>query len=945
MGMSKKRKTRKDVYEDLFRLIQLQQNKYWDDQTHEQKIGTHAYLYVTFLQAAENFVRDITLGQTPTEAQFRNHLENGDIHDVEKIRTYFKQLRHDPVWFLTEWRLPIQLSIWVQVFLEQCRRLENILNAAPRNAHFNTSQNESFRFLAMPECKIVDDFFKPDDDFAFFKLIDNIQVALETPKFQLSILQHQNATYDRQVKVSKYVADCFNICPELCVIHMDLWYRPPLREGFRASYVASDESSWVSSAWRQFSREISIRGDGIIGFLGQLEKNFQGVFLIHAVFFCNHQKQLSEEEWVKFIGELWCESTPQDQGAYHNCNIEIRLRIPEAAKAAGTIRASDKSKHAALQHWGIDYFTLSPELLSIRPPKQVDGLLMGNPPQLSVIDPQVKTGNSSFFTYSGDTDLEKIWGLTVSPQHVKKVSSHHELQILYKEISQRKNYYFYDKEATHSTPDAHYFQSVNRTIWSADLLSHIEIFISLVSTCNRPAFELSSRYQRYPNLLDQANIVKLITPVGKQLNSLLTKNNLYDIEANLLPYTTYLSIPVRIFCLVLETFPQWGKPDHQANVFGLMEMFNHFVLQIRHYLNGGIELFSKPDVSKSDDVKSIQRHHTVKSLIANQQKIAHEKYSNAQEYIDQLFIKDLMLISLKLYINRGQSHIPYDVFSPLLTKFLRFGKNSRPMAWSIGYFGRWEYIAPTELCAHLIFFMDESKVLDSERSTIETVQDIGQYWQEIIEAHHQKEPMHDSKGKVIEQITGSISESPMYCSSEDFQDFYCRIELNDIAKQNSFKEQVALYLTKSDLYFQTNIMLLPRNVIKGSKPNLQTDAHITPKKKKVQVLLSSPTTTDPIVLNDSRLIADQSAIQGIVESSENNADITNPIPPKAKSEAISKMMLMLQRGEEFLKNKKNNNALRKLTVSKSLDSDSATTYSQSVEIPTNHFRKTHSRLL
>lgn len=809
---------KKNEYTDIYRRLEIQLSTSWNDTSVQSKDPAWAYLYAKTLKAIEDFVLDI-------EDNKLLILDQSDKKDkteaaIKQIQEYCSQLVYDQKWFLEEHHL----SESAQVFLEECDKIELQLIIRERLSTVDQPASKIPRFLNMPEAWILQDrsfdFAKNTDSLV--NLVKSIRARVQLKSTQTALWQRQNLANKEKQRVVSYSAACFKACPQLFILCMDLGYRPTI-----INFDA--QLNQIKFDWEQLVDQLNT-GSDTIGCLAKLEYSALRGLYLHCTFFLKHQEQRADEYWAGRIGVLWGQitsATTQYRGYYYNCNPSIQS-ISEK-NPVGIIKDTDHKKRANFEHSVIDYMTLSLQFLSVKVPDQHPVLFFGKTPisnasKIVASSNTPKQNTNSALSFS-EKELQAIW--TITPDHVtpERATSIKDATIIYNEL----------KSLTMSGSTG-LLLTLGVTV-NVEYLLKIETLVTLIRSNNQPAFDLING--KYLGSSSQEDIARSRTQIGKQLVDLDSKIGVVHIANSLSSFLKYLSINVNIFCTAIQRMNcalGFNVGSDYPWVQRNPEFYNGFVTSIRNLLND--EISQLPAIDQRRRLLELKPHtnnthekprgsKNIKALIAKEQRDAIGAFETARNYVRSLFIKDVTLISLKLYAYHNKGDIPHHIFSPLFTTFMRIGQNCYPMSQILGYIGRWEQVDGTRLCAHVIFFMD-ANISGVEQ----TARQIEAYWIQTI--RDQKKTKKYLAELSIDQIHGHATTAPIFSSLLDFKDFTCKIELKDKAKQEAFNEHVTLYLTKSTLYFQPNQTRFPKAPIRGNGVKKTSDKPFTPKNKKIK---------------------------------------------------------------------------------------------------------------
>lgn len=831
-SLSKVQKQSYDETQEIFERFELQLTRCWLDRNDKQKKLDFAYHHLETLRAIENFVLDIEYENSLKINDVRHSLFNENRDEISHFQKYFNRLRFNSNWF-TDNQILSERAI---IFFDVCRRIEDRVGKQIATEQMATAQiKPRHNLLSMSDKNFefneqVDLEHKTD---LLFELIDTISTKLESLSFKKKMRGRQIFANEQNEALSEYVQHCFDSCPQIFVVCMDLGYCSSGKNKLIKPTVANVPQ--ILSDLKKLSARLDFDSD-IVGHFEKLEFTSERGYSLHGAFLFKDNKRYTEGDWVKHIGDMWIQITQNNRGAYHNCNPEIRQKFSD--RAVGAMKRTEIAKVEAMQKWVIGYMTLSSQYLAAS--REQYAFFIGKRPSIKSpvqLNAQGFKNNSDVTRLQllSENEIKTIWKLSGKNLTVQLKEQLKVIPIVYQQIGER----FKNDSPSQPLPQ----QSVE--LWNIDIewLIKIETFVALVRESNSPAFDCLNLQNKYTP-----------TRLGKQLLDLESKFDKDYVLEKLIPNLKYLSIGVKIFCAVISYRDDWYKPSSsevETDQFDA-NFYNSFITEIRKYLqldcqslpqfdlerpfppskNSNLSVLAppryrfgktvhltpldKPEINQ--DIKKIQavtshittkapnptsKQKSISALITENHRIARTTYAKAEGYVKALFKQDAVLICIKLYLESSSKlEIPHDVFSKLFTSFMRVSKSCRPLAWRLGYIGRWECISADQQCAHVIFIMDADKIIDVEDSA----EQIRIFWEEFIQ---NKKPSNTD-------YEGSVIFSPISNFHTEFNGYYRRIEIGDKALQKVFLEEILVYLTQSELYFKPNLIKFPKGLIKGN---------------------------------------------------------------------------------------------------------------------------------
>ena len=799
MDSKLKLKNEKDAYKDIFQRLGIQLTNYWSG-VNDQSNHARSTEYVDILEAIEDFVFDIQVQKTPTLARYLGFLKSRNFAEIKKMEMYFRRLKFNKDRF----SYPEVYSERVAVFLEQYRKLEIGLIAEDG---LGLEVNPELIRQIKNGSKLDLLLMLKKSPGSLFRFIDDIRSNLETDATKLEIRKRRNIATSNQKIATTYVDDCFRACPQLFVICMDLGYRPIVLGDYNAPHIGGlseiDSEKFelalanTSRHWSEFIKHLDSNFE-IVGHFEKLEYSALKGISLHCSFFCRNQKEYSEKYWSNLIGSIWNNIT-QGQGLYYNCNPEIRNNFSK--DAVGLIKASDKTKQKALHRWIIDYITHSQQYLSVNVPDGMNTFSQGKVPQPATIGSQNPQNNATSYTLS-EKVIKECWKVTEDNLSSKLAASLKDAPLIYNELKE-----ILKNKHTSLPHDLAHISELN-----VEQLIKIEKLVTFIRDSQGLAFDPKKRDHSNTTLLTEKDLEKRITRIGKQILDIGLKFNVAFHNGDFNTYLKYFSINLKIFFDVLQFQPVWERVTLQLQdpIQNKMNFYNEFVRQIRTYLNGDVQRIAHLIPTRLPD--HFLKPKTIKALLADQNRIANNSFNKTSKYVQEIFKKDVTLLSLKFFIHHDTHDIPLEIFSPLFTTFLHFGQNCRPLSWSRGYIGRWEYTQSNNLCARVTFFLNTVNV--EKCPDINLVQQVEDCWAKIIQ--EKKPNLKNLDWQNYTTLQGIVETSIVFKSHPDFNDYLIKIQRQEKKKQKDFIQQVVMYLTKSDLYFNPNLIDLPKAPIQGN---------------------------------------------------------------------------------------------------------------------------------
>ena len=832
--------------EDIFSRFEIQLNRCWLGKFVKQEELIVADPNIKLLKSIEKFVLDIEFQNTPDLSQYRHYVEKKNTVKINELQRYFNQLQFD-----RNRQPPYQLiSEKARIFFDACKQIEEKIksqNTLIKSSPLLGTRQGSFEFSV--------DLQNKSEQLQ--ELIEIIKTKIESFAFQKKFRDCRVFAPIKPSEAVEYVDACFKACPQLFVLCMDLGYPSQGKQPY--SIKPSKECEGINTHWSDLTARLD-NDKGLIGHFQKLEYTAHRGHSLHCTFIFAHQKQSTENDLAIRIGNHWMEIT-ENVGAYHNCNPEIRHEFSD--HAVGLIKSTQKSSRDAMERWVIRYSVLSSKYLSARP----------NQSQVF----QIKKQPLSVFTTNQFTTKKEITPKIISAFILSQMEIEQALKIstvnlstdLGSQIKQMPTIY---KELATSffREDTLPTDFVLDSNFSIESLVQIEAFVAHVRSKNTPAFDTFN--PQLDNNPTDKDALKWRNRLGKQLIALNSQWNIKYINHVLLPNIKYLSPSVKIYCAVLCSQDEWRvaeniRPDE--SVHSGMHFCNAFIRQIRKYLDCDYLIFIEQlksiqalhySESVSPKLRSqfgelltthpidqntldgnqlignnnnngyaskTSRKQSIQAFMVEQSKNVQAIYDDAETYTNVLFKKDVTLISLKFYINSKSHDIPHQIFSPLLTLFLRLGKNMKPLAWSYGYVGRWEHATDLQRVAHIIFFINKDLIKDIEQVT----QKIKTFWMEIVNSHRDdvvreylaKANSMQPNETEFSNLQGSADCYQISSYLENFCDHHCTINHDNKKLQNIFKRKVLLHLAKSTLYFQPNQPDTPKALIKGQLDTAKTN--------------------------------------------------------------------------------------------------------------------------
>lgn len=419
---------------------------------------------------------------------------------------------------------------------------------------------------------------------AWLEVTKVISVHIHSNEFQKQVIQQKDKLVDQQKAAIQYINSCFEVCPSLYILCMDLGHpslvapqagleetqeliQPPLNysELFR---------DWV---WFKTALEADPQ---VIGHFEKLEYGPSKGYSLFAVFLLRHHNDYSEERWVGHIGSLWRQASKQ-HGVYHNCNPEFQSF---AAQSVGLIKKIQKIKRAALNYWPVRYATQSTLYFPITVEQQfIENMQLGKTPFNQVVEqahqsiekvvsaPKVQM---SLVEFHAKKKSKKLWTIAKSDKNTALIARINEIEQIYGQI----------------------FFSSDDVIDKA-LCCKIEIFMAFIRKSRLKAFDILG----YP-MPEAHNLYGHATLLGKWLLDLdhaigLERFKQIMLKTSDFTKSTYL-LMFTVALIQADRNIGWNPEVDNASNLKVVERYNELVNSIRRLLHLLIPL--SPDITSQD---------------------------------------------------------------------------------------------------------------------------------------------------------------------------------------------------------------------------------------------------------------------------------------------------------------------------------------------------------
>jgi hypothetical protein len=701
----------------------------------------------------------------------------------------------------------------------------------------------------------------------------DLLVLLVREKMKSATVNQQIAQRKQQAKNNsdaaiRLIKNCTDLKIPLYVLRMDLGYRSDYANNCPTPITASSLTQ-IKKDWLTFTKRISNIKDyrGIIGHIAKLEYNDSRGHSFHGIFLCRHDDLYREDHWLKLIGNLWL-NVAGDDGRYFNCNYDGV--VPLSTDGVGVICEEDKHKKRILEDWVVGYIALSSEYLKVKVPAKVSVFSKG-------FNTKAKTDTVNSLQQNGiDSYTNRL--------HRTQQKPFNETASIYQDIALFRS--SYDTEWNFKV-------ATNQNLLiDAELFNKIESIVDIMINDVRPA---------YYNPFNSKNPITTITPVGTQLKELINitfmgeiADSNYNNFHSLFRSIDSLSVNSKLFYLALKSLSkdinsvnrQVGhKHSEQQKESITINLLNQFVAFIKYCFMEDVKIIQPSEKSKlrylcnkatrnkilnelrqkikpySEVVKNLailkrdsdnvsvseppSKVKTVLQLINQRNKASNQNFEKVYNFVKPVLEKDIIAICLDfgIRVDYVESPLPHTVYSLIWRRFIQKGVLSqRPLSSMLRCIGKWEYSPNKGVYAHVIFFMDATKV--SELSGL--AESIRDYWDCMINEVLQQKPLiKDFEWTDRTRLTGCVHRSLMTSDQAILTDYICQINHNDSQAHKALKDRVVAYIAKSSLYYNypapsispwmikainknpttTRQSIIPINYVSTSHLNKQSDTN------------------------------------------------------------------------------------------------------------------------
>lgn len=796
---------------DLFKMLELRLAGYWSREPiliNEQIIEPRVRCYIKNVLAIESYLNEIFFGFPYTLEEYNWALENGEIQKSREIEKYFDALPRLDINYRN-----LQVSQYVTVFKDVLSNHASIFNnnaAGSVRAHIQTLAHQSFG-KAGSSSNSTAQVARTDIQHmtrAWLKITKLISVHIHSNEFQKQVIQQKSRLDEQQNQVIRYINSCFEVCPTLYVLCMDLGYASIVN--YQAAVEANQmiiqlgiNYGHLMRDWETFKARLQI-DPWVIGHFEKLEYGACKGYSLFALFLLKHNSDYSEQSWVEHIGSLWKQVT-NHQGVYHNCNPEFRSF---AAHSVGLIKKTQKMKRAALHYWPARYATQSTLYFPITVEQQfIENMQLGKTPFKQVVEQANQSTEKvvpapkpqmSLVEYHAKKKSKKLWTIAKNDKNTALVKRINEIEQIYGQI----------------------FFSSDDVIDKA-LCCKIEVFMAFIRKSRLKAFDILG----YP-APEAHNLYGHATSLGKWLldldhaigldrfKQIMLKPSDFNKSTHLLMFTVAL---IQADCNI-----RWDPEIDHARNLKIVERYNELVNSIRRLLHLPIPLSSDitsqdmtlvekafyqrilkitPKPKKTNEVGENKRKLTITGILEKKHSDLLPVCKNAAEYIENFFQHNLLLLSFNLSLTYNNSRqFPAALFSEVLTQYIHYGKQKEPLCWMLGYIGRRVSIRKNSYWAEIIFILDADKVPDITQAR----EKIDQYWSDFLKEGPERVhfPIDSIGNSHIEVQDVHLDTVPrcIYENSKFFNNNFYRLDRVDQKAQQEFINTIVLYFVKVALY-------------------------------------------------------------------------------------------------------------------------------------------------
>jgi hypothetical protein len=339
----------------------------------------------------------------------------------------------------------------------------------------------------------------------------------------------------------------------------------------------------------------------------------------------------------------------------------------------------------------------------------------------------------------------------------------------------------------------------------AEVGVRLEIFIENLLASRGGLFDFPRQFDKF-NPLTTDELTYSITRSCQQYFSLLDEQDkiqrllIYSCDEMTSLFLTSITIQLKTFFYRDVVEDKFNLDLQKIDELNMKSLALKDRYQVQTYQNGSLK------------IRTNQVSENFNRFEANimQHKICARRYVTASNYLDRIFLQDLVVYRIQFRLERIGGGVPQEDFSKLFTSFVRFAKRAKPLSMNIGYLGSWNVGYEKKTFADVLFFFPRIK--------LEQLDEVGasiiKYWDGFLNNHMQ--------AKINREPTEVINPTEcieIFLSQPEFSSKYVVFDANDKKKQRLFKNTIVKYLCYKEIFQPRPVKEIKKVLMKGKKIN------------------------------------------------------------------------------------------------------------------------------
>lgn len=339
----------------------------------------------------------------------------------------------------------------------------------------------------------------------------------------------------------------------------------------------------------------------------------------------------------------------------------------------------------------------------------------------------------------------------------------------------------------------------------AEVGVRLEIFIENLLASRGGLFDFPRQFDKF-NPLTTDELTYSITRSCQQYFSLLDEQDkiqrllIYSFDEMTSLFLTSITIQLKTFFYRDVVEDKFNLDLQKIDELNMKSLALKDRYQVQTYQNGSLKIRTN---QVSENFNRFEANIT-------QHKICARRYVTASNYLDRIFLQDLVVYRIQFRLERIGGGVPQEDFSKLFTSFVRFAKRSKPLSMNIGYLGSWNVGYEKKTFADVLFFFPRIKLEQPD----EVGASIIKYWDGFLNNHMQ--------AKINREPTEVINPTEcieIFLSQPEFSSKYVVFDANDKKKQRLFKNTIVKYLCYKEIFQPRPVKEIKKVLMKGKKIN------------------------------------------------------------------------------------------------------------------------------